>query len=151
MKGLGANAFHVHSLVRHYENCEQYKQAMNDKISEAAGLLRQASDMLLTVVSPSTSALSEGSTESRPMLHSVVESVSRTRYLMDRSRDGGTFRRLGCNERLRSQIPRGGAKSKPKRPVPRIFCHSSPACTARNSRNGGQHLLPVLPLPDPLA
>ena len=68
---LGANSFHVHSLVRHYENCEQYKQAMNNKISEAAGLLRQASDMLLTVDSLSASALSEGSIESRPMLHSI--------------------------------------------------------------------------------
>ena len=90
---------------------------MNDKISEAAGLLRRASDMLLTVDSPSASALSEGSTESRAMLHSIAESVTRARNMMDRSRDGGTFRRLGCNERLRSQIPRGGAKSKPKRPV----------------------------------
>ena len=124
---------------------------MNDKISRQQAFLRQASDMLLTVDSLSASVLSEGSIESRPMLHSVAESVTRARNMMGRSRDGGTFRRLGCNERLRSQIPRGGAKSKPKPPVPRIFCHSSPACTARNSRNGGQHLLPVLPLPDPLA
>ena len=130
---------------------------MNDKISEAAGLLRQALDMLVTVDSLSALALSEGSTESRPMLHSLAESVTRARNMMDRGRDGETFRRLGCNERLRSQIRRGGAKSKPKRPVPRIFCHSSPACTAGNSRDGGQanaretHLLPVLPLPDPLA
>ena len=91
---MGANAFHVHLLVRHYEKCDQYKQAMNDKISEAAGLLRQASDMLLTVDSPSASALSEGSTESRPMLHNVTESVTRARNVIDRSRDGGTFRRL---------------------------------------------------------
>lgn len=51
------------------------------------------------------------------MLHSVAESVTRARNMMDRSRDGGTFRRLGSNERLRSQIPRGGGKSKLKRGV----------------------------------
>ena len=78
---------------------------MNDKVSEAAGLLRRASDMLLSVDSSSTT------------LHSVAESVTRARNLMDRSRQGGTFRRLGSNERLRSQIPRGGTKGKPKRDV----------------------------------
>ena len=36
---LRANAFRVRSLLRHYENYEQYRQAMNDKISKAAGLL----------------------------------------------------------------------------------------------------------------
>ena len=92
---------------------------MNDKIAEAAGLLRRASDMLLTVDSPSTSVLSEGSTESQSMLHSVAESVNRARNMMDRSRHGGTFRRLGSNERLRTQIPRGGTKGKPKRAVQR--------------------------------
>ena len=50
-------------------------------------------------------------------LHSVAESVTRARNLMDRSRQGGTFRRLGSNERRRSQIPRGGTKGKPKRDV----------------------------------
>ena len=56
--------------------------------------------MLLTVDSPSASAfrLSEGSTESRPMLHSIAESVTRARNMMGRSRDGGSFRRLGCNK-----------------------------------------------------
>ena len=49
---------------------------MNDKIAEAAGLLRRASDMLLTVDSPSTSVLSEGSTESQSMLYNVTESVN---------------------------------------------------------------------------
>ena len=75
--------------------------------------------MLLTVDSPSASAfrLSEGSTESRPMLHSIAESVTRAGNMMSRSRGGGTCRRLGCNERGRSQIPRGGAESKLKRPV----------------------------------
>ena len=92
---------------------------MNDKIAEAADLLRRASDMLLTVDSPSTSVLSEGSTESQSMLHSVAESVNQARNMMDRSRHGGTFRRLGSNERLRSQIPRGGTKGKPKRAVQR--------------------------------
>ena len=61
--------------------------------------------MLLTVDSSST------------MLHSVAESVTRARNLMDRSRQGLTFRRLGSNERLRSQIPRGRTKAKPKRDV----------------------------------
>ena len=92
----------MRSFVRH---CVQYKQAMNDKVSEAAGLLRRPSDMLLSVDSSST------------MLHSVAESVTRARNLIDRSRQGGTFRRLGSNERLRSQIPRGGTKGKPKRDV----------------------------------
>ena len=78
---------------------------MNDKISEAAGLLRRASDMLLSVDSSSTT------------LHSVAESVTRARNMMDRSRQGGTFRRLGSNERPRSQIPRGGTEDKPKRAV----------------------------------
>ena len=75
--------------------------------------------MLLTVDSPSTSVLSEGSTESQSMLHSIAESVNQARNMMDRSRHGGTFRRLGSNERLRSQIPRGGTKGKPKRAVQR--------------------------------
>ena len=92
----------MRSFVRH---CIQYKQAMNHKVSEAAGLLRRASDMLLSVDSSSTT------------LHSIAESVTRARNLMDRSRQGGTFRRLGSNERLRSQIPRGGTKGKPKRDV----------------------------------
>ena len=78
---------------------------MNDKISEVAGLLRRASDMLLTVDSSPT------------MPHSVAESVTRARSMMDRSRQGGTFRRLGSKERLRSQIPRGGTKGKPKQAV----------------------------------
>ena len=49
---------------------------MIDKIAEAADLLKRASDMLLTVDSPSTSVLSEGSTESQSMLYSVAESVN---------------------------------------------------------------------------
>ena len=49
---------------------------MKDEIAEAAGLLRRASDMLLTVDSPSTSVLSER----------IVRTVL-------------------SNERLRSQIP----------------------------------------------
>ena len=61
--------------------------------------------MLLTVDSSST------------MLHSVADSVTRARNVMDRSRQGLTFRRLGSNERLRCQIPRGGTKAKPKRVV----------------------------------
>ena len=81
--------------------------------------LRRASDTLLTVDSPSTSVLSEGSMESQSMLHSVAKSVNRARNMMDRSRHGGTFRRLGSNERLRSQIPRGGTKGKSKRAVQR--------------------------------
>ena len=40
--------------------------------------------------------------------------------MIDRSQHGGTFRRLGSNKRLRSQIPRGGTKGKPKRAVQRI-------------------------------
>ena len=92
---------------------------MNDKIAEAAGLLRRASDMLLTVDSPSTSVLSEGSTESQSMLYSVTESVNWARNMMDQSQHGGNFRRLGSNERLRTQIPRGGTKGKPKRAVQR--------------------------------
>ena len=99
---------------------------MNDKISEAAGLLRRASDMLLTLdsenstsnsrsasapASPSVSTQSQG-----PLLHSVAESINRARNMMQRSQDGGAFRRLGMNERLRSVslIPRG-QKSKQKR------------------------------------
>ena len=39
--------------------------------------------------------------------------------MIDRSQHGGTFRRLGSNERLRSQIPRGGTKGKQKRAVQR--------------------------------
>ena len=39
--------------------------------------------------------------------------------MMDQSQHGGTFRRLGSNERLRTQIPRGGTKGKPKRAVQR--------------------------------
>jgi len=78
---------------------------MNDKISEAAGLLRLPSDMLLTVDSSST------------MLHSVAESITRTRNMMDRSPQGETFRGPGSYERLRSQIPRGGTKGKPKQAV----------------------------------
>ena len=61
--------------------------------------------MLLTVDSSPT------------MPHSVAESVTRARNMMDKSRQGGTFRRLGSNERLRSQIPRGGTKGKPKQAV----------------------------------
>ena len=88
-KGLGT-VFHVHAFARHYKQCIQNKQAMNDKLSEAAGLLRRASDMLLTVVSSST------------MLHSATESVTRARNMMDRSPQGGTFWSLGSKERLRS-------------------------------------------------
>ena len=61
--------------------------------------------MLLSVDSSSTA------------LHSVAESVTRARHMMDRSRQGGTFRRLGSDVRLRSQIPRGETKGKPKRDV----------------------------------
>ena len=101
-------------------------KAMNDKISEAAGLLRRASDMLLTLDSENSNSNSRSasaptgpsvSTQSQgPLLHSVAESVTRARNLMQRSRDGGAFRRLGMNERLRSvsPIPRG-QKSKQKR------------------------------------
>ena len=39
--------------------------------------------------------------------------------MMDQSQHGGTFRRLGSNERLRTQIPRGRTKGKPKRAVQR--------------------------------
>ena len=49
---------------------------MEDEIAEAAGLLSRASGMSLTVDSPSTSVLSEGSTESQSMLYSVAESVN---------------------------------------------------------------------------
>lgn len=99
---------------------------MNDKISEAAGLLRRASDMLLTLDSENSNSNSRSasapagpsvSTQSQgPLLHSVAESVNRARNMMQRSRDGGAFRRLGMNERLRSvsPIPRG-QKSKQKR------------------------------------
>ncbi|CAH3123927.1 unnamed protein product, partial [Pocillopora meandrina] len=79
--------------------------------------LRRASDTLLRVDSPSTSVSSEGSVESQSMLHSVA--LIDARNMMDRSRHGGTFRRLGSNERLRSQIPRGGTKGKSKRAVQR--------------------------------
>ena len=101
-------------------------KAMNDKISEAAGLLRRASDMLLTLDSENSNSNSRSasaptgpsvSTQSQgPLLHSVAESVTRARNMMQRSRDGGAFRRLGMNERLRSvsPIPRG-QKSKQKR------------------------------------
>ena len=99
---------------------------MNDKISEAAGLLSRASDMLLTLDSENSNSNSRSasapagpsvSTQSQgPLLHSVAESVNRARNMMQRSRDGGAFRRLGMNERLRSvsPIPRG-QKSKQKR------------------------------------
>ena len=99
---------------------------MKDKISEAAGLLRRASDMLLTLDSENSNSNSRSasapagpsvSTQSQgPLLHSVAESVNRARNMMQRSRDGGAFRRLGMNERLRSvsPIPRG-QKSKQKR------------------------------------
>ena len=101
-------------------------KAMNDKISEAAGLLRRASDMLLTLDSENSNSNSRSasapagpsvSTQSQgPLLHSVAESVNRARNMMQRSRDGGAFRRLRMNERLRSvsPIPRG-QKSKQKR------------------------------------
>ena len=102
-------------------------KAMNEKIHEAAGLLRRASDMLLTMDSensnsnsrpPSAPSGRSVPTQSRPLLHSVAESVIRARNMMERSRDGGTFRRLGLNERLRSvsQVPRA-PKGKPKRAV----------------------------------
>ena len=61
--------------------------------------------MLLTVDSSPT------------MSHSVAESVTRAKNMMDRSRQGRTFRRFGSNESLRSQVPRGGTKGKPKRDV----------------------------------
>ena len=57
---------------------------MKDEIAEAAGLLRRASGMSLTVDYPSTSVLSEGSTESQSMLHSVAESVNRAKKTKNR-------------------------------------------------------------------
>ena len=74
--GLGNDSVSRAAFVRHYKEYLQCKEAMNDKIAEAADLLRRAPDMSLTVDSPSTSVLSEGSTESQSMLYSVAESVN---------------------------------------------------------------------------
>ena len=72
-QAIGSERYGLGNDSKEYLQC---KKAMNDKIAEAVGLLRRAPDMLLTVDSPSTSVLSEGSTESQSMLYSVAESVN---------------------------------------------------------------------------
>ena len=72
-QAIGSERYGLGNDSKEYLQC---KKAMNDKIAKAAGLLRRASDMLLTVDSPSTSVLSEGSMESQSMLQSVAESVN---------------------------------------------------------------------------
>lgn len=90
---------------------------MDKRITEAAGLLRQASNMLLSMDSqndasspgPSSSTPSTSSVATPPALH---ETLARARDMMQSSRSGGVFRRLNSNERLRATSGPKAKKSK---------------------------------------
>ena len=103
---------------------------MDKTITEAAGLLRQASDMLLSI-EPGNSSESpmseqrpshdERSESGRPHVadraegqtrRTIQETLVRARSMMSISRRGGTFRRLSSNERLRATSEPKEKKSK---------------------------------------
>ena len=92
-----------------------------DKTITNAGLLRQASDMLLSIESPSSSSTLSATvprTESQPSTSrqstpvAVHETLARARNMMQSSRSGGVFRRLNTNERLRATSGPKEKKSK---------------------------------------
>ena len=77
-----------------------------EKLKRAAGLLKEVSDMLLTVeTSASTSSRTDSSDSStmRPAITTpIAETLSRARSMMNTSSSGGLYRRLNRNERLRA-------------------------------------------------
>ena len=77
-----------------------------EKLKRAAGLLKEVSDMLLTVeTSTSTSSrtdLSDSSTMRPAITTPIAETLSRARSMMNTSSSGGLYRRLNRNERLRA-------------------------------------------------
>ena len=77
-----------------------------EKLKKAAGLLKEASDMLLTVeTSTSTNSGTDSSDSStmRPaMTTPIAETLSRARSMMNTSSSRGLYRRLNRNERVRA-------------------------------------------------
>ena len=79
-----------------------------EKLKKAAGLLKEASDMLLTVeTSTSTNSGTDSSDSStmRPAITTpirIAETLARARSMMNTSSSRGLYRRLNRNERLRA-------------------------------------------------
>ena len=123
---------------------------MDGRITEAADLLRKASDMLLesqgTVSSSpaSTASTLSAATHSRPNIRevgnavrsvSVTETLGRARSMMQSSASGGLFRRLNQRERLRasSGIPKGKKGKKAEQIKERPFEFALLNCTKEDS------------------
>ena len=77
-----------------------------EKLKKAAGLLKEASDMLMTVGTlTSTSSrtdLSDSSAVRSAITTPIAETLSRARSMMTTSSSRGLYRRLNRNERLRA-------------------------------------------------
>ena len=77
-----------------------------EKLKKAADLLKEASDMLLTVETSTSTCSGTDSSDSstmRPAITTpIAETLSRARSMMNRSSSRGLYRRLNRNERLRA-------------------------------------------------
>ena len=71
-----------------------------EKLKQVSGLLKEASDMLLSVESSSNTSASAPSRQTNT--GSIAETLTRARSMMQSSTSGGLYRRLNRNERLRA-------------------------------------------------
>ena len=119
------------------------------RITEAAALLRKASEMLLEGEGTSSSAstastLPAAAIHSRPTIPirqvgngACAETLSRARAMMESSRNGGVFRRLNQSERLRASsgtnFPRGKKGKKAEQVKEKPFEFALLNCTREDS------------------
>ena len=124
---------------------------MDGRITEAAELLRKASDMLLeSQGTVSSSPASTASTLSAAAIHSrptnligqvgnraSAETLSRARAMIQSSRIGGVCRRLNQSERLRASLgtnfPRGKKGKKAEQVKEKPFQFALLNCTREDS------------------
>ena len=122
---------------------------MDGRITEAAALLRKASEMLLegegtSSSASTTSTLSAAAIHSRPTIPirqvgngACAETLSRARAMMESSRNGGVFRRLNQSERLRASsgtnFPRGKKGKKAEQVKEKPFEFALLNCTREDS------------------
>ena len=71
-----------------------------DKLKQAAGLLKEAYDMLFSVRRSSTSSTSASNRSTNA--GSIAETLVRARLIMQTSSNSGLYRRLNRNERFRA-------------------------------------------------
>ena len=87
-----------------------------EKLSQAADLLRQASDMIRSIPSgDNTASRTSTSSSTETTTGTIAETLSRARSMMATSANAGLYRRLNRNERLRAVSSSSTNSSKNKK------------------------------------